>query len=581
MNRLTMKLKGLFLPSVFAAVFVLVGCFSSTPPDPASQNTVVLPEVAADPEVAAVSEKEKAGSAEEPTTATAHHASTETRNEVALVAGEKPAKKEVPEYVDKAPPPMLRGWTKPKAAMVLSGDIRGYLEPCGCSSRQSGGFARRADLFEQLRAKGWAVTGFDLGGTLKRSREHDQIKFTKILSGMRYMKYSAMGLSPAELRMGAERLMSWHEPDGDAPGNGLAFVSANIIFFDNPDQGTPLPYRITEINGVKIGVTSVLGDFYRDQVIVNPKNQNDAGQPIKVVPPIPALQAVVAKMKAEKPDLMVLLSYGKIEESTQFAKEVPGFDVVLTAGGAEEPVERAELIGKSMLVEVGGKGKHVAVLGYYPDAEQKLKFELIDLDKFRFKNNPDMVHLMQEFQDELQEADLAVKEQAVLHASGASYLGAKKCGECHKKAFAKWSTTKHSHAYESLIKGRPDYPGKWVARNHDVECLACHVTGWDPQEVVPFESGFRSPMLTPHLVGQQCENCHGPGSEHVKAELNFKKTLKATDPTLLKWRQKMHLDQTIAQSHTGCYKCHDGDNSPGFEKKFPEYFKQIQHLGKD
>jgi hypothetical protein len=393
------------------------------------------------------------------------------------------------------------------------------------------------------------------------------------------MKYSAMGIGPAELRLGADRLMSWHEPEGDGNGTGLAFVSSNIVFYDNPMQGTPLPYRIVNLNGVKVAVTSVLGDFYRDQVI--PRNSKSEGQSISVAPALLALKAAVEKMKAEKPDLMVLLSYSKVEESKDFAQQIPDFDVVLTGGGPEDPLEKPEYVGHTMVVQVGTKGKHVAILGYYPDAKTKIRFEQLDLDKFRFKNNPNMVQLMQDFQDELKDLDLAANEKQIAHPSGATYLGAKKCGECHKKAFAKWSTTKHSHAFESLTKGRPDYQGKWVDRVHDVECIACHVTGWNPQEVVPYEGGFKSPELTPQLVGQQCENCHGPGSEHVKAELSFKKTLKASDPNLLKWRQKLHMDQTIAKSSEGCYKCHDGDNSPGFRDKYEEYFKQIQHIGKD
>jgi hypothetical protein len=95
-------------------------------------------------------------------------------DQIALADG-KPTKKEPAEIADRPPAPMLQGWQKPKLTLVLSGDIRGFLEPCGCSSRQSGGFARRADLFEQLKAKGWPVTAFDLGGSLKRSRQHDQV----------------------------------------------------------------------------------------------------------------------------------------------------------------------------------------------------------------------------------------------------------------------------------------------------------------------------------------------------------------------------------------------------------------------
>jgi len=33
----------------------------------------------------------------------------------------------------------------------------------------------------------------------------------------------------------------------------------------------------------------------------------------------------------------------------------------------------------------------------------------------------------------------------------------------------------------------------------------------------------------------------------------------------------------MVQKETGCYKCHDGDNSPKF--KFVDYYKQISHKG--
>src|SRR5581483_3228350 len=38
--------------------------------------------------------------------------------------------------------PLLEGWDRPTAVLLLSGDQMGYLEPCGCSLTQSGGLAR-------------------------------------------------------------------------------------------------------------------------------------------------------------------------------------------------------------------------------------------------------------------------------------------------------------------------------------------------------------------------------------------------------------------------------------------------------
>jgi hypothetical protein len=471
---------------------------------------------------------------------------------------------------ERPPEPLLKGWTKPQLAIVLSGEQMGYLEPCGCSAKQSGGFARRGDLFEQLRAKQWPVAAFDLGGTLKRSRRHDLLKFQAILKGLGLMHYQALGLGPAELRLGAENLLSLHSPE-----KGLAFVSCNIVFFGDIGIGTPLPYKIVEMNGVKVGVTGVISDFYRDQVL--PRGNPVANQPITVTDAVVGVSSAVQKMSEKKPDLMVLLSYCKVDETKDLAKKVPDFDIIITAGGPEEPIERTEQIGKSMLVQVGGKGKHVAVIGYYPDnTKQPLKYELVDLDKTRFKNNPAMVRLMEEFQGNLMDENLGETEPGLVHESGAGFVGAKKCGVCHTKAYKKWLNTPHARAFDDLKTG-PHYPyeGKWINRQFDSECLACHVTGWDPREVVKFETGFESFAKTPHLAGQQCENCHGPGSEHVKTEELLKKTRKGNDPAIARWRQKMHLDTTMVQKETGCYKCHDGDNSPKFN--FEEYYKKIEH----
>ncbi len=554
-SRSALPSQGSWLAGFLAVTFILAGCWAASED---SSPTVV-------PSPAPVKEAVEAGDITVPTTPKVA-AKIQLVADTSKTAGKAPA--------ERPPEPLLKGWSKPKLALVLSGEQIGYLEPCGCSAKQSGGFARRGDLFSQLKARQWPVAAFDLGGTLKRSRRHDLLKFQSILKGLGLMNYQALGLGPAELRLGAEQLLSLHSPE-----KGLAFVSSNIVFFEAPDIGTPVPYKIVDVNGVKVGVMSVLGDFYRDQVI--PRENKEPNPPITVNDPVTGLTAAIAQMKEkeqQQPDLLVLLSYCKVDDTKALAKKVPGFDIIITAGGPEEPLDKTEQIGKSMLVQVGTKGKHVAIIGYYPDnAKQPLKFELVDLDKARFKNDPAMVKLMQDFQDVLADEKLAETEKGIAHESGAEFTGAAKCGECHTKAYAKWKTTNHARAYDDLKTGPHNYKpeGNWIPRHHDVECLACHVTGWDPRDVVKFDTGFESFEKSKHLAGQQCENCHGPGSEHVKAEELLKKTRKGNDPALAKWRQKMHLDETMAQKETGCYKCHDGDNSPKFN--FADFYKKISH----
>lgn len=71
------------------------------------------------------------------------------------------------------------------------------------------------------------------------------------------------------------------------------------------------------------------------------------------------------------------------------------------------------------------------------------------------------------------------------------------------------------------------------------------------------------------LAGNQCENCHGPGSRHVELVEAGKIEESRQDV-------RVSLEQARDQD---CIKCHDGDNSPGF--KFEEYWDAVRHPGMD
>jgi hypothetical protein len=58
---------------------------------------------------------------------------------------------------------LFQHWATPVGALILSGEQRGYLEPCGCTAGQRGGLARRLDLVQRLRAQGWPLALVDLG----------------------------------------------------------------------------------------------------------------------------------------------------------------------------------------------------------------------------------------------------------------------------------------------------------------------------------------------------------------------------------------------------------------------------------
>lgn len=468
--------------------------------------------------------------------------------------------------------PVLKDWKKPALALVLSGEQNGYIEPCGCSENQFGGYMRRADLVDQLQDRGWTVAGLELGGMLKRNRRQSEIKWETMLDGLRTMNYQVVGLGPSELRLGAAYLLVQASNEETAKQK-LAYVSANVVLFDTPGLGV-ITHKELDLGGVKLAVTTVIGNSVRETVF--PKG---AKVDVSTTDANDALKAVMPELKKLKADFNVLLSFSKLEESRAIAKAHPEFDLILSAGGTEDPDGQAEQLGNTMLVTVGKKGKHTGVVGLYPDQpSKKLAFKLITLEENRFNDAKPIVALMKLYQDRLFKEQLVAREPAIKHPSDATYVGAAKCKQCHKKSYEKWLKTPHANAYESLAhprKGQPDYG---ITRVFDAECLACHVTGWDAQDVVRFDSGFLNAEFSTTedakkraelLKGQQCESCHGPASRHIEL-IND-----GEDEAALK---EVRITLTQAKNKV-CYNCHDLDNSPNFE--FDKYWDQVKHPWRD
>ena len=465
--------------------------------------------------------------------------------------------------------PLFDGWKKPAAVLVLSGEQHGFFEPCGCAEHQSGGFARRHDLVKQLQSKGWPLTSLDVGGTVNRSRAQSKLKFQTMLAAMKDMRYSVLNLGPEELKLGAADLLAFHQPDDKKPLESLAFVSANVTLFGSPEIGTPLRSRMLTIGTIKVGITSVIGASFRKEVAPEGANVD-----ITIDDPAAALPVVLKDLEAQQPNLLVLLSHGTLAEGKALATKFPQFAVVLSTGGAEDPeFNNPQKVGQTLFVQVGHKGKFTGVIGFFPeDKQDRLKFELVKLTPEGFQDSPKMIEHMRVYQDLLKDSQLAELEPPIKHSSGSKFVGSKACAACHTKAFAVWENSDHAHAYDSLIKGRPELKDRWVSRIHDPECLSCHVTGWHAQDVLRYASGFESKAKSSLLLHNGCENCHGPGSKHIQL-------IDAGDNEAAKKEVRLTLDEA-KKNH--CVTCHDSDNDPKFNSKaFDSYWEKIKHKGLD
>ena len=165
------------------------------------------------------------------------------------------------------------------------------------------------------------------------------------------------------------------------------------------------------------------------------------------------------------------------------------------------------------MVQVGTKGMYTGLFGVFNDPKQPLRYQRVALSS-QFEDSPRVTELFGKYQDELKAVTFAgLGKRPISHPSTREFVGSEKCGECHTSAFEIWKNTPHAHATDSIVEP----PQRSIARHFDPECVACHVTGWNPGNFAPYRTGYESLETTPHLVANGCENCHGPGSKHVAA----------------------------------------------------------------
>jgi len=461
---------------------------------------------------------------------------------------------------DEAPKrtPLFEGWAKPKIAFVFTGSQHGYIEPCGCTglANQRGGLARRDTFLRQLTAeRGWAVVPLDVGDQVRRFGRQAEIKFQFTLEGLKTMGYQAIAFGPDDLHLSIDELAAITAQIGNQQ---TPFVAANVAVFDR--DLTPR-FKVIEAGGMRIGVTSILGDNYREKLVDEVLSE----------PAAEGLKKTWKLLAAENCDYHILLAHASSEDSIQLARTVPHFDLVVTSGGSQIPSMEPIPSTKSQLVEIGEKAMFASVVGLFDDPLNPVDFEYVPLDS-RFADSQDMLDLMKEYQRQLEQLGLdGLGVRPLKHPSGRKFVGSEKCGECHRKAFEIWEQTPHHEATASLVNPpeRSEIP-----RHFDPECLSCHVTGWNPQRYVPYDSGYLSLKSTPLMTGNGCENCHGPGSAHVAAEESG-----ADDGELKRLRDAMKLSRAVENEKDTCMECHDHDNSPEFN--FDKYWDQIKHVGKD
>ncbi len=459
---------------------------------------------------------------------------------------------------------LFADWKGLRATIVVTGEMNGYLDPCGCTEGQLGGLGRRSDLLARMKAQGIPAVKIDLGGLTKDPANargglvQARVKFNTAIEALEKMAYDAVALAPEDLKLDVLDTLSAYQNQKDR----LTILAANVTpsaALAEAFAGVIRPSVVVQDGPFKVGVTAVVDpDWY--------KALKDPGlDALEVRAPESALPDLLRTLEGQS-DIQVLMVQGPPELAKKLGEMLPGFELVISTSPTPDPLDQLTPIveGKNSMIQVGQQGKYVGVVGLFGEAGKPptVRYTKLSLLADRLRNAEDMRVLIDEtMQRNLKELRVVEDFPRMANAAapaGATYVGAEACKECHPHAYDKWLGTPHSHAFETLVHNPKD-PRR--NREFDAECVSCHTTGFT------YKTGWVSGDKTPNLKGNQCENCHGPASKHIE------------EPTNKVFLDAMHRTAEMADKGGLCLKCHDGENSPKF--KFDEYYPRIVHKGLD
>ncbi len=490
------------------------------------------------------------------------------------------------------------GLPNPTLRLAIVTDLKGYLEPCGCTSRPLGGIDRLAGAL--ATARGGGPTLFLSAGDLffdglahsEDAKTQELWKAETLSEILAELRLDAAGLGRFDLDFGTEVLSQL------AARSTFPIVLAGVSGVD----GLRTDGIVKEVGGVRVGVFAVA-------------ELDDDGRP-----PVAGVQrqdarttalATAASLRERGAEVVIALSRG----SRRFARRLADgpIDFVIQGGIDEASAAPPAVVGGHGVVHAAHQGTGLLIVdlfrrgaGEWRDvgawtrsveaarldeairaleeriaswergrdadqgaiAEQRARLTEQRAERASLATRPPLdgnafaarfVEI-----DREQPSDTAIKTRidaysrrinehnrdALAHvvappvAEGApTYVGVARCETCHSAAVTWWRTTPHGRAYATL---------QHVNKEYNLSCVGCHVTGYG-------QPGGATVTHNEGLVDVQCEQCHGPGSLHAEAPMQNPIARRRDVPELV------------------CVQCHNPEHSDRFH--YPTYVRMLQAPG--
>jgi len=323
-------------------------------------------------------------------------------------------------------------------------------------------------------------------------------------------------------------------------------VSANIV--DDRRDSPVLPhFTVREVLSRQKGAKPVRVAFIG---LTETTPAPPAG--LKLIDPVEAARRTVPEARKIADLVVVLAKVTSQKEVARIAREAPGIDIIIdgNAGSLEDGFTPPVYVGSTLIVFTPYETRMIGELRFYRSAQGKFstKQRFVTLDETLVPEDPAAKRLVEAAvsaestsrsdSQKLLESWLASSRMRTTQPSrpGSSITGASStfvtssaCGQCHVDQYMKWANSAHAHATDPLPPRATEF---------EATCLDCHATGInlktnaDKLELARFQN-------------VQCEQCHGPGSNHVaKPGKGYGR---------------------ITSMQSLCAGCHTIETSPGFD----------------
>jgi Cytochrome c554 and c-prime len=418
-----------------------------------------------------------------------------------------------------------------------------------------GGLARRVSYEKLFKEKVGGIPSLvvDSGNSFASEtnahgalRPDVQVKDDWILNSYDDFKVDVINVAAPDLRyFGPLLTKRKHVVRGGAQSATRRLISANTT--GDPATATSLqPFIIREVPARAASARPTRVAFV---------GLTEAGESLprgfRINDPIEAARRVVPEARKQA-DVIIVLGYLKAEDAARLAAQVPGIDAIIASNSQSEGsyFTPPQTVGQTLILFTSYETRMLGELRGYREASGKfaLRTRFITLDETFPDDDPStrLVTAAREAEENARSQSKksleswleASRDPSTTATTAGGYVSSRACVACHQAQYIRWANSGHAHATDKL-----------PPRSYEFEagCLSCHATGQRTTATGQLELA--------KLQSVQCEQCHGPGSEHAQKP----------------GKGYGHIGSVQAL----CVACHTPETSPKFD--FQSAWAKIKH----